>query len=80
LARFDGALLFVVQEKVVIPRFPERPLCAPHRHRELERVDHAGNHAFDRLSDQKMNVLRHDDITGHHEAVTLSHPLQRILE
>jgi hypothetical protein len=27
-----------------------------------------------------MNVLRHDDITGHHEAVTLPHSLQRILE
>ena len=27
-----------------------------------------------------MNVLRHDDITGHHEAVTLTYALQRILE
>ena len=43
-------------------------------------MDHAGNHALDRLSDQKMNVLRHDDITGHHEAVTLPHALQRLLE
>jgi len=43
-------------------------------------MDHAGNHAFDRLADEKMNVLRHDDITGHHEAVTPPHPLQRLLE
>jgi hypothetical protein len=27
-----------------------------------------------------MNLLGHGDITGHHEAVTLAHPLQRILE
>ena len=43
-------------------------------------MDHAGNHALDRLADRQMNVLRHDDITGHHEAVTLPHPLQRVLE
>ena len=43
-------------------------------------MNHAGNHAFDRLADEKMNVLRHDDITGHHEAVTLAHSLQRMLE
>jgi hypothetical protein len=35
---------------------------------------------FDRLADEKMNVLRHDDITGCHEAVTLTHPFERILE
>jgi hypothetical protein len=43
-------------------------------------VDHAGNYAFDRFADQKMNVLRHDDITRHHEAVTLPYPFKRILE
>jgi len=59
---------------------PERPLRAPHRHGELERMNYAGNRTFNRLADEKMNVLRHDDITGHHEAVTPPHPLQRLLE
>jgi hypothetical protein len=72
--------VFIVHEKVVVASLPERPLFAPHRHRELECVDDAGNHAFDRLTDHKVNVLRHDNITGYYEAVTFAHAVQRILE
>ncbi len=52
----------------------------PHRHRELQRVNHAGNRGLRRFADQKMNVLRHDDITGHNKAVAGPHALQRFLE
>ena len=69
-----------MHKKVIVASLPERPLRAPHRHGEFERMDHAGNHTLARLADEKMNVFRHDDITGHHEAVMLPHPLQRILK
>jgi len=80
VAELLNALRFVVHEKVVVPRLPEGPLRAPHCHRELERVNYAGNRSFLWLADEQMHVLGHHNKAGYHEAVTSSHALQRILE
>jgi len=80
VAQFLDSLLLVVLEKIVIPCLPEGPLRAPHRHRELERVNHAGNRAFPRLAYQQMHVLGHDNIAGDHKPAAQPHALQSLLE
>jgi hypothetical protein len=80
VAKLLNTLRLVVHKKVVVSSLPERPLNATQRNGEFECVNHIGNRALERLSEEQMHVLRHDDITGNHKPITLSHPLQRILE
>ena len=70
VAKLLDTLLLVMHVEVVVPRLPEGPLGAPHSHGEFQRVNHAGNRAPERLTDEQVQVLGHRDVAGNRKAVT----------
>jgi hypothetical protein len=75
-----NTLLFRENIEIVITSLPERAFPASQRHRELDRFDRPIKAGARRFIHQKMNVLRHHNISGDDKFVLLPDSLQRVFK
>jgi hypothetical protein len=83
IPQFLYALLFAPYVEVIVPPLPELSFSAPFEpSRRLLLQDLQGDcqRRFARLSDKKVNVLRHQNISGNDKLVSPTHLLKLPLE
>ncbi len=82
IAQLLAKLIVIANIKIVITLLPKmlRSADQPTRDSLLERLDRISELAVLRLAEQQMNVLGHDDISEHPQAVNMSDSFKRGLE
>jgi len=81
--QFLNTFHLVVHVEIIIPPLPETSLSAPlHLARSVlfQNLHHNSQGRFQRLANQKVNMLRHQHVSGDDEAVPLPHRLKFAFE
>lgn len=74
------ALAFGINIEVVVAGLPEWPLFATHSDGQLQGLESFGKNGIPWLAEQQVDMLGHDNISGHPKVVSHTHCLKRSFE